>query len=162
MIDPHERAGDVVELELPARPEVVSIARLVVGALAATDPLFDDERSADVRLAVSEACTNAIQAELAHAERTGMHERTVLLRCVVDDGEIEVAITDHAGGFDPASLTRHPEVTDPARLEHERGLGIPIIRMLADELTFSPSDGGTQVVMRFGPRLPGGTLRNGR
>ncbi len=101
-------------------------------------------------------------AELQAYHYAAVPDRTVLLRCVVDDGELEVAITDHAGGFDPASLTRHPEVTDPERLEHERGLGIPIILMLADELTFSPSDGGTQVVMRFGPRLPGGTLRNGR
>jgi hypothetical protein len=33
---------EVVELELPPRPEVVSVARLVIGALAASDPLFDD------------------------------------------------------------------------------------------------------------------------
>jgi anti-sigma regulatory factor (Ser/Thr protein kinase) len=138
-------------------PEVVSVARLVVGALAATDPMFDDERSADVRLAVSEACTNAIQAERARASADGMGPGKVIMRCVVAEGAIEVAITDHAGGFDPSRLEPHPEVTDPARLDHEGGLGIPIIRMLADDLTFAPSDGGTSVVMRFGPRLPGGT-----
>jgi anti-sigma regulatory factor (Ser/Thr protein kinase) len=136
---------------------VVSIARLVIGALAATDPLFDDERSADLRLAVSEACTNAIQAERARTAAGGP-AGSVRMRCVLHDGAIEVAVSDHAGGFDPDALVAHPEVTDPARLEHEGGLGIPIIRMLADELAFEPSDGGTRVVMRFGPRMPGGTV----
>ncbi|MEO6628852.1 MAG: ATP-binding protein, partial [Aquihabitans sp.] len=57
--------SEVIELLLPARPEVVSVARLVVGAAVAIDPEFDEERGDDLRLAVSEACTNAIQAQLA-------------------------------------------------------------------------------------------------
>ena len=148
--------GEVVELELPARPEAVSVARLVIGALVAGEPLFDDERAADMRLAVSEACTNAIQAHLAHPDDAG--DAVVLMRCTVGDDHIEVEVVDHGGGFDPSSLQPHPDVTDPARLEHERGLGIPLIRMLADELSFEESDGGTRLVMRFDPRLPAPTV----
>ncbi len=74
------------------------------------------------------------------------------MRCTVGDGAIDVAITDHGGGFDPAALTPHPEVTDPARLDHEGGLGIPLIRMLADDLEFVHHDDGTTVVMHFEPR----------
>jgi anti-sigma regulatory factor (Ser/Thr protein kinase) len=148
-------SGEVVELELPARPEVVSVARLVIGALAAADPLFDEERGADLRLAVSEACTNAIQAQMALGATNGRvsGELPISMRCVVGDGHIEVAVTDHGGGFDPASLRPHPEVTDPARLEHEGGLGIPLIRMLADALEFVPHDDGTTVVMQFLARV---------
>ena len=65
MIAPDPRDVDVVELVIPARPEIVSVARLVVGAAVAMDPTFDEERSADLRLAASEACTNAIEAQLA-------------------------------------------------------------------------------------------------
>jgi anti-sigma regulatory factor (Ser/Thr protein kinase) len=146
--------GEIVELEIPARPEVVSVARLVIGALAAADPLFDDERSADLRLAVSEACTNAIQAELQREACTGVPGPPVLMRCRLDVGSIEVTITDHAGGFDPSALRPHPDVTDPARLDHEGGLGIPLIRMLADEVSFVAEDDGTTIVMRFDPRPP--------
>jgi len=143
--------ADIVELELPARPEVVAVARLVVGAVAAVEPLFDEERGADLRLAVSEACTNAIQAQLA--DRAGADpDAPIVLRCAVTDGRIELAVQDHGGGFDPSGLAAHPEVTDPARLEHEGGLGIPLIRLLADELEFRASPGGTTVVMTFGPR----------
>ena len=151
-------AGDVVELELPARPEVVSVARLVIGALVAADPLFDEERSADLRLAVSEACTNAIQAEMAgHGPDDPLDPASepILMRCVLADGQIEVAITDHGGGFDPADLEVHPEVTSPDRLNYEGGLGIPLIKMLSDHLEFQPTDDGTTVVMRFEPRTPG-------
>jgi anti-sigma regulatory factor (Ser/Thr protein kinase) len=43
-------------------------------------------------------------------------------------------------------------VTDPDRLKFERGLGIPLIRALVDEVEFSPTDEGTAVrlVMRHG------------
>jgi anti-sigma regulatory factor (Ser/Thr protein kinase) len=144
---------EVVELELPPRPEVVSVARLVIGALAASDPLFDDERSADLRLAVSEACTNAIQAQMA---REGQPEADVPIemRCVVSDGRIEVAVTDHGPGFDPGDIEVHPAVTDPARLDYEGGLGIPLLRLLTDELEFRPTGVGTTVFMAFEPREP--------
>ncbi len=149
--------GDVVELELPARPEVVSVARLIIGALVAADPAFDEERSADLRLAVSEACTNAIQAEMAGhvGQPPDPDAEPIVMRCVLADGQIEVAITDHGGGFDPTGLEAHPEVTSPDRLNYEGGLGIPLIKMLADHLEFQPTENGTTVVMRFEPRTPG-------
>lgn len=146
---------EVVELVLPPRPEVVSVARLVVGAVVAIDPMFDDERGADLRLAVSEACTNAIQAQLAR--RSDPDSRIpILVRCAVGPGRIQLTVQDHGGGFDPTDLEPHPEVTDPARLEHEGGLGIPLIRMLSDDLEFRSTPGGTTVVMTFAPRSPDG------
>lgn len=149
--------GEVIELELPPRPEVVAIARLVVGAVAAVEPQFDEERSADLRLAVSEACTNAIQAQLA-APSGSDPEAPVLLRCVVDGVGIHLSVQDHGGGFDPARLESHPAVTDPARLDYEGGLGIPLIRLLADDVEFVTSPGGTTVLMSFGPRMPAGRV----
>ncbi len=59
---------------------------------------------------------------------------------------------DRGHGFDPADLPDHPPVTDPDRLKFERGLGIPLIRALVDEVEFSPTADGTSVrlVMRLG------------
>ncbi len=145
---------DVVELELPPRPEVVAVARLVVGAVVADDGRFDEERGADVRLAVSEACTNAIQSQL-HARPGGVPEAPILVRCTVGADRIRLTVQDHGGGFDLGALRPHPEVTDPARLEFEGGLGIPLIRLLADEVEFHTTPGGTTVVMEFAPRAVG-------
>ena len=140
-----------------ATTRVISVARLVVGAVAAGDPSFDEERGADLRLAVSEACTNAIQAQLA-AHEGSEPEAPIVLRCEVGPGRIELAVQDHGGGFDPSGLDAHPAVTDPARLDYEGGLGIPLIRLLADELEFRPTPGGTTVVMTFGPRVSVGRI----
>ncbi|NLD76745.1 MAG: ATP-binding protein [Acidimicrobiales bacterium] len=148
---------EVIELVIPPRPDVVSVARLVVGAAVAMDPAFDEERSADLRLAASEACTNAIEAQLAR--RTGHDDsRSIILRCSLGRERIVMTVQDHGGGFDPDALVAHPEVTDPARLDHEDGLGIPLIRLLSDELEFRDSPGGTTVVMTFGPRPTTGRI----
>ena len=137
----------MIELEIPARAEFVALARLVVSALAASDSSLADERIDDLKLAVSEACTNAIEAH----EVAGTEER-VLLRCRAGDESLEVYVEDRGHGFDPAVLPDHPPVTDPDRLKFERGLGIPLIRALVDEVEFSPTGQGTAVrlVMRHG------------
>ncbi|MFN2608236.1 MAG: ATP-binding protein [Acidimicrobiales bacterium] len=151
--------GEVVALEIPARAEFVALARLVVSALAATDSQLADERVDDLKIAVSEACTNAIEAH-----DTVPTDERVRLRCRSDDRGLEVSIEDQGPGFDPAELPDHPPVTDPDRLKFERGLGIPLIRALVDEVEISSSARGTAVrlvmlhgaddVMADGP-LPG-------
>ncbi len=137
--------GEAVELEIPARAEFVALARLAVSALAAADGELPDERVDDLKLAVSEACTNAIEAHSA----IDTDER-VVVRCWVDEAGLEVRISDRGKGFDPSELPDHPPVTDPARLKFERGLGIPLIRALVDVVEFSSSGAGTEVrlVMR--------------
>jgi len=141
---------ELVELDLPARPDVLALARLVVAAVVATDPLFDDERIDDLRLAVSEACTNAIESHLALGGEA--LDTPIEVRCAIEPGRVEVAVRDHGGGFDPTALPEHPPATDPARLEFERGLGIPLIRLLSDKVDFRQEGDGTSVVMTFDHR----------
>lgn len=135
--------GQIAELAIPARAEYVSLVRLVVSALASSRRELDDDRLADLKLAVSEACTNAIEA-------TGPVDAShVTVRCFDDAEHFDVEIADEGGGFDPAGLPDHPPVTDPRRLEFERGLGIPLIRALVDEVTFDSSGKGTAVRLRM-------------
>ncbi|HEX9993349.1 MAG TPA: ATP-binding protein [Acidimicrobiales bacterium] len=134
--------GDVVELLVPARAEYLALVRLVVSAAVAIDAGLSESRIGDLKLAVSEACTNAMEA----ANRADDAEQ-VLVRCSIDDERVEVLVRDRGMGFDPASLRPHPPVTDPARLDFERGLGIPLIRALTDEVTFESSEKGTDVCL---------------
>lgn len=136
----------LIELELPARPEAIVIARMVVIALAREQAVFDEERVADVRLAVSEACTNAVEA---HLDRGAAEP--IAIRCRVAPGRLQVRVRDHGGGFDPASRVLSADLSEPGRLDHEGGLGIPLIRLLADDVDFDPVDDGTEVAMSFGP-----------
>jgi serine/threonine-protein kinase RsbW len=129
-----------VRLEIPARVEYLVLARQVVAAAAAVEPRFHDERIDDLRIAVSEATTNAIEA---HADFSG--DERILIRCNLDDERIEVQVLDQAGGFDPAGVVGVPEPTAEDRLEFERGLGLPLMRTLADETEINVTEGGTAV-----------------
>jgi serine/threonine-protein kinase RsbW len=145
-----EAMTDPVELVLPPRPDVLALARLVVAGLVSAEPEFSDERLDDLRLAVSEACTNAIEAQRrAGPERS---HAPITVRCWVAEGRAEIEIHDNGRGFDPRALAPHPPVTDPARLEFEGGLGIPLIRLLSDKVDFRSTPSGTTVAMTFEAR----------
>ena len=137
-----------IELEIPARPEYVGLVRLVVSSLASSRRALADDRVDDLKLALSEACTNAIEA---HADLSV--EERVLVRWSEADDRLEVQVEDRGPGFDPGSLPEHPPVTDPERLNFERGLGIPLIRSLVDEVAFAPAERGMSVrlIMFCGP-----------
>ena len=138
----------MVELEIPAEPEFVGLVRLFVSSLATTRREIADDRIDDLKLAVSEACTNAIDA---HTDSET--DDRVIVRWGEGDDRLEISVNDSGPGFDPSSLPQHPPVTDPERLNFERGLGIPLIRSLVDEVDFKTSGDGTTVtlVMYCGP-----------
>jgi anti-sigma regulatory factor (Ser/Thr protein kinase) len=131
-----------IELEIPARPEFLSLARQVVAAAAAVEPRFRAERIDDLRLAVSEAITNAVEA---HADVLG--DGRIWIRCDLDahGDSIRVEVHDAAGGFDLDAVPSVPEPDDPSRLGYEHGLGIPIMREVADETEIRTTDSGTMV-----------------
>jgi anti-sigma regulatory factor (Ser/Thr protein kinase) len=131
-----------IELEIPARPEFLSLARQVVAAAATVEPRFGAERIDDLRVAASEAITNAVEA---HAEVLGGGR--IWVRCDLDaQGDcIRVEVHDSAGGFDPESVPSVPDPDDPDRLGYEHGLGIPIMRQLADETEIRTTESGTTV-----------------
>ncbi len=148
MIGAGDGTSSGIELEIPARPEYVGLVRLVVSSLASSRRALADDRIDDLKLALSEACTNAIEA---HADLSV--EERVLVRWSEGDDRLEVQVEDRGPGFDPGSLPEHPPVTDPERLNFERGLGIPLIRSLVDEVAFAPAERGMSVrlIMFCGP-----------
>ncbi len=135
--------ADVVRLRVPAEPEYLALVRMVVAGTARIDPLLDDERVDDLRVIVSEACTNAIEASARRADDATV--ATIAVECRLTPSRVEVVIDDVGGGFDPADLDVLPPVTDPARMRIERGLGIPLIRALSDEAEIRSGPEGTRV-----------------
>jgi serine/threonine-protein kinase RsbW len=131
----------VVELEIPARPAYLSLVRLIVdAAVGSLAPGLSVARLDDLKIAVTEACSNAIEAHEAI-----LAEGPVLVRCVIDDHQVTVDIVDRGRGFDPDRVETLPAATDPRRLRHESGLGIPLMRTLTDEVAFTPDADGTRV-----------------
>lgn len=131
-----------LELAVPARAEYIAVVRLVVSSFAGARRNLADERVDDLKLAVSEACTNAIEA---HVD-AGVVD-PVVIQMFEGNERLEVLVIDRGLGFDADDLAAHPPVTDPARLNFERGLGVPLIRTLVDHAEFASSPKGTTVRM---------------
>jgi serine/threonine-protein kinase RsbW len=139
-----------VSLEVPARLEFVSTVRRCVAAAAGVDRRWTPEQLADLELVVSEACTNAIQAQAA--ARTC---HPVAIRCALGEERIEVTVEDRGGGFEIGSVPEPPAAEDPSRLHVERGLGVHLMRVIADEADFVPSERGTRVRLVLERHRPG-------
>jgi anti-sigma regulatory factor (Ser/Thr protein kinase) len=122
----------VVELEIPARPEFVGIARMAVGALAGIRPGLAYERIDDLRIVVSEACTSAIE---------GLEEGSVLrLRCVDGAKTLEVRIEAPGSVFESAFPIHEPEPdADSFR--------ISLIRALVDDAELQTSPQRTELCL---------------
>lgn len=135
------RPGQLV-LEIPARTEFVSLVRIVVAAAAELEPDMENERIDDLRIAVSEATTNAIEAH----GLSGSFDR-IRIQCNLADDEISVVVHDEGVGFDPALVPDLPEPESPDRLDHESGLGVHLMQLLADESKISSGEAGTDVTL---------------
>ena len=131
-----------VLLEIPPERDHLALVRLVVASTVQLTGALAEARIDDLRLAVSEGCANALDAQVASGSRL-----PVSVRIVVDPTDVTVTITDHAGGFEPASVEPAPAATDPHRLRHERGLGIPIMRSLVDEARYAATTDGTALAL---------------
>lgn len=136
-----------VELQIPAIPAYLSLARLVVIAAAALGPALAEDRLDGLRLAVSEACANAIKAHQSIGSNA-----PVTIRCDLSGPGVAVEVTDTGGGFDLRRLAAAmPTASDAAALLGEGGLGIPLMRTLMDRAEFRSSESGTAVRLEVWP-----------
>jgi serine/threonine-protein kinase RsbW len=134
--------GRTIQLVVPPQNRYLALVRRAVGTAARIHPVVPDRRIDDLSLAVSEACTNAINATRAH-EATS----PVRIDIELDDTSVAVTVTDQAGGFSLDDVAPIPSAEDPGRLRHERGLGLALIRNLSDDAAFTQTDDGTAVRM---------------
>jgi serine/threonine-protein kinase RsbW len=134
----------MVRLTIPAKAEFIGLGRLALSGLARLhpDPL-SDELVADLKLALTEACTNAVR----HAYDGG--DGIVEIRYELHPDRLVVEVADDGDGFD---LEPAPAAAGDDELV-EGGLGIAIIRALADELVISGREQGGST-LRFVKRLP--------
>lgn len=132
-----KRVGKV-ELTLPASVENLSLARLAIGAVAALGGAPPGV-AADLKLAVTEACTNSVQ----HAYPEGVEgDQRVTVSVSLEPGLLTVDVTDEGVGFDPDDVSL--VIFDGEQQEH--GMGLPIIRALTDTLDVYNLEPGTRLV----------------
>ena len=127
-----------VRLTIPAKAEYITLVRLALSGISQSREL-SDEALGDLKLAVTEACSNSIR----HAYTDG-REGSVEVVYELHPDRLIVEVCDDGPGF---------SVPEPAVIGedglNEGGLGIAIIRELADELELGPGDGGQGSRLRF-------------
>lgn len=165
----------VVDLTLPSDPRYLALVRVVVGATAGTVPSLDEARIADLKLVTTELFANAMEANWSVVEdceegdagsgraRAGgiasdtvvpPGSATVQVTCRAEAHQVTVTVADSGPGMGAADDEPHPPVEDPTRLHHERGLGIPLIQYLADEVDYDSSPEGTVATVILRDRAP--------
>ncbi len=124
-------------MTIPAKAEYITLVRLALSGLSQLRPL-DEETLGDLKLAVTEACSNSVR----HAYRDG-REGAVEVSYELHSDRLVVEVRDEGEGFTAAAA---PSVDGSL---NEGGLGIAIIRELADELEFGPGTSGKGSRLRF-------------
>lgn len=118
---------------MPAEPASIGLVRHAVRAALASRSV-PPEVTADILLAVSEACTNAVVH--AYPQNDGVQRFETHVSWCGD--ELLVTVRDHGRGFTP-------RVDSPGL-----GLGLPVMGSLSRRLEIrTPEGGGTEVAMTF-------------
>lgn len=134
--------ANVVTLTMPAKTEYLVLARLALAGIA-REVTMDEAVLADLKLAVTEACGNAVRH--AHAGTLGV----VRVRFEVTDEAIEIAVEDEGPGIPAVVPAAAPDVDDLS----EGGMGLAIIRAVVDELRIDGREGGPGTVVRMRKQL---------
>ena len=129
-----------VEITISSRFENIELVQVIAEHLCETSGL-DEDGSHWVGMAVREAVANAIK----HGNKLDLKKR-VFVEFSVDDGQLEIRISDEGKGFDPTGVK---DPLDPANLMKTSGRGIFYMKTFMDEVDYSFENGeGTTLIMR--------------
>ena len=130
--------GRTVRLTIPARPEYIALCRLALMGISRLRTL-SEELVEDLKLALTEACTNSVRHAYGDSPNGGHVEIVYELH----PDRLAIEVTDDGLGFDPdAPLGGGDSLA-------EGGLGISIIRAIADEVEIGPQPDGKGSRLRF-------------
>jgi serine/threonine-protein kinase RsbW len=129
--------GRQVRLTIPARAEYIALCRLALTGLSRLQD-FGEELLEDLKLALTEACTNSVRHAYAEGD-----PGTVEIVYELHPDRLVIEVRDEGGGFDPRQRT------EGERALAEGGLGIAIIRAIADDVEIGPHADGRGSRLRF-------------
>ena len=124
---------ETIKMEISANPEYVSIIRLTTSGIANKVGFCLDDIE-DLKVAISEACTNAIKHSL--------EDRFTIIYTMIEKG-LTIEIIDNGKGYN----TKEVSAPDLDNLK-ESGMGLFIIESLMDKVNVESIEGkGTSIKM---------------
>jgi len=137
-VTPQDQSA-VVELKIPCRPEFVGVARLAILGVASRMPFSYDEVE-DIRLAVGEACTTAVE----RAIKANQTDTSLTITSEIADSRLTIDIVDQVAKTPPSGS----EENAPVEGLDEENIGALLMELLVDEIKIEPTPGqGTRVQM---------------
>lgn len=137
---------DYVEIRLPAKSQYVSVARLTISGLANRIGFTYDDIE-DLKIATSEAITNAVQHAYADDE-----EGEIVVGCAIYEEKIEIIVADHGKSFNfeetKAKVGPYHDLEEGSILR-EGGLGLYLIETLMDEVKVHFQEGVTVFMTKY-------------
>lgn len=128
--------NDHLSISVPNKAEYVNVIRLTASSIASRVG-FDIEEIEDIKVAVAEACTNAIKHGMKN------HKENFDVEFDIECDKMMINIKDKGVGFSLEEI-EEPDLINPK----EGGLGIFIIKTLMDEVKISSDIGkGTCIKM---------------
>ena len=132
--------SELITLEIPAKAEYVALGRLAIAGLL-RDRRFSADAVADLKLALTEACSNSIR----HAYNGG--PGAVGMCFEVCDDRFVLTVRDQGDGFHEDDVDCPDCAAAGVRLG-EGGMGISIIRAVVDGFDLQhPETGGTVLTL---------------
>ena len=137
-----ENGSRTVRLIIPAKAEYITLCRLALTGIARVRSL-SDEVLADLKLALTEAASNSVR----HAYTGDDHAGVVEISYELKPDRLAIEVTDDGAGFEAQR-----QLSDEEELS-EGGLGIAIIRAIADDVEIRTQPGGKGSRLRFAKAL---------
>jgi serine/threonine-protein kinase RsbW len=122
-----------VHIEIPPRSQYVGVVRLALATLARSAEL-DEDVVDDLRIAVSEACTNAVISN-----EDADSNQPVSISWMEDEQRIVVEIGDRGRVYEGGS---REDSWDTDRITPRITMSVALLSSLVDECEFVPRDGG--------------------
>jgi serine/threonine-protein kinase RsbW len=141
----------VVSLVFPAEPKWLALGRLVLAGVCQLGAV-DEETVADLKLAVTEACSNSVR----HAYDDDGRGGEVEVRYELEQDGLAVEVSDSGRGFrfDRPLPELGPQPDEELR---EDEMGLAIIHSLADEVDVGAGAEGRGTRIRFRKSLAPGS-----
>ncbi|MDQ0216596.1 serine/threonine-protein kinase RsbW [Oikeobacillus pervagus] len=136
---------DYIEMKLPAKPEYVGVLRLTLSGIASRMG-FSYDAIEDLKIAASEAVTNAVQHAYSNKETGEVEIGFGLYR-----DRLEVMVTDHGQSFNFQETQSGvgPYKEDSLEFLREGGLGLYLIETLMDEVEIHHEEGVTVFMTKY-------------
>ena len=127
-----------VELTIPIIHDM-ELAATKTAEVVAKHMGLDEEKSAEISMALIEATINAFEHSNSQAGNVEIH-------FVIQEETLLITVSDRGKGFDKSKV-KIPKIEEKITSDFKRGWGLQLIQELMDTVKYESSEEGTTVTM---------------